>query len=379
MACLGNLSILDSSLTNTNESFFMFAPSRNSVGGADGNFISIITTLEGDSHTITLSADVTTYHKIDENYLPHIIGRPGERVGSEIFNDYTNNFAGGAYAHAEGFSTWASGYASHAEGELTKATFENAHAEGNETTASGSNSHAEGNKTTASSYNAHAEGNATVASGHSSHAEGLRTEASGQGSHTEGHNTKASAYSAHAEGYGTEAASKSQHVFGEYNIVDKSDGAATRGKYIQIAGNGESENAKSNAYTLDWSGTAWFAGDVKVGGTGQDDAEAKTLVTQEYVDALIAALTPKLSTGTLLAADWVGENNPYSQVVAINGVTVNSKVDLQPTAMQVVELQRTDIALMTENHDGVVTVYALGGKPTVDYTMPVLLTEVTPV
>ena len=104
-----------------------------------------------------------------------------------------------------------------------------------------------------------------------------------------------------------------------------------------------------------------------------------TIARVEYVDALIASLTPKLSTVTLLAANWTGENNPYSQVVTINGVTANSKVDLQPTAMQVVELQRTDIALMTENHDGVVTVYALGGKPTVDYTMPVLLTEVTPV
>ena len=285
MVCLGNLSILDSSLTNTNELFLVCSPLRDGVGGADGNFIMIATSLEGASHTITLSADVTTYHKIDENYLPYIVGRPGERVGSEIFNDYENNFAGGAYAHAEGKSTWASGYASHAEGELTKATFENAHAEGNETTASGSNSHAEGNKTTASSYNAHAEGNATVASGHSSHAEGLRTEASGQGSHAEGHDTKATAYSAHAEGYGTKAASKSQHVFGEYNIVDESSGVAEKGEYIQIAGNGKSENNRSNAHTLDWSGNAWYAGDVKVGGTGQDDETAKTLATTEYVDS----------------------------------------------------------------------------------------------
>lgn len=285
MACLGNLSILDSSLTNTNELFFMYSPLRDGVGGADGSFITIATSLDGDSHVVTLSADVTTYHKIDENYLPTIIGRTGERVGSEIFNDYENNFAGGAYAHAEGFSTWASGYASHAEGESTKATFENAHAEGYQTTASGSNSHAEGNKTTASNYNAHAEGNNTVASGHSSHAEGVRTEASGQGSHAAGQDTKASAYNAHAEGQGTEAAAKSQHVFGEYNIVDKSSGAATRGKYIQIAGNGGSANAKSNAYTLDWSGNAWFAGDVKVGGTGQDDADAKILATTEYVDS----------------------------------------------------------------------------------------------
>lgn len=285
MVCLGNLSILDSSLTNTNELFLACSPLRDGVGGADGNFIMIATSLEGASHTITISADVTTYHKIDENYLPQLIGRAGERVGSEIFNDYENNFAGGAYAHAEGHSTWASGYASHAEGEGTQATFENAHAEGCETIASGSNSHAEGNKTTASNYNAHAEGNTTIASGHSSHAEGASTEASGQGSHAEGQNTKASAWNAHAEGQGTEAAGRSQHVFGEYNIVDRStSGVSQRAKYIQIAGNGNSANAKSNAYTLDWFGNAWFKGDIKVGGTGQDDAIAQTLATTKYVD-----------------------------------------------------------------------------------------------
>lgn len=361
MVCLGNLSIMDSSLANTNESFFMYSPLDDGVGGADGSFIVVATSLDGDSHTVALSADVTIYHKIDENYLPHVIGRPGERVGSEIFNDYNNNFAGGAYAHAEGYSTWASGYASHAEGELTKATFENAHAEGNETTASGSNSHAEGNKTTASNYNAHAEGNATVASGHSSHAEGIRTESSGQGSHAEGHDTKASAYSAHAEGYGTEAAAKSQHVSGEYNIVDKSSGAATRGKYIHIVGNGNSANARSNAYTLDWSGNAWFAGDIRVGGTSYGDA---------------ISLIPKRTSITLSAASWTGSSNPWSQVVTVNGVTANSKVDLQPTALQIVALQDAEITLMLQNDEGVVTAWAIGNKPTEDYEMQVLITEV---
>ena len=58
-------------------------------------------------------------------------------------------------------------------------------------------------------------------------------------------------------------------------------------------------------------------------------------------------------------------------------LTSTSKIDLQPTAIQIVELQNSDIALMAENNNGTVTVYALGGKPTVDYTMQVLITEVT--
>ena len=32
---------------------------------------------------------------------------------------------------------------------------------------------------------------------------------------------------------------------------------------------------------------------------------------------------------------------------------------------------------MAENDDGVITVYAIGSKPTVDYTMQALITEVT--
>jgi hypothetical protein len=229
-----------------------------------------VTNSTGAEHTIVASA----YHTED-------ISIPHEYLGINVWNGEGEN---SVVLNAN--DNTASGYGSTAMGLTTTASGNYAHAEGNETVASGDNSHAEGNDTTASSYNAHAEGNETIASGHTSHAEGLRTEASGQGSHAEGHNTKASAYSAHAEGYGTEAASKSQHVFGEYNIVDKSAGAATRGKYIQIAGNGNSANAKSNAYTLDWSGNAWFKGNIKVGGTGQDDAAAKTLATTEQVSAI---------------------------------------------------------------------------------------------
>lgn len=88
---------------------------------------------------------------------------------------------------------------------------------------------------------------------------------------------------------------------------------------------------------------------------------------------------PKSTTISLLAANWSGDANPWSQVVEVNGVTANSKVDLQPTAAQIVELQNADIAFMAENNDGVITVYAIGGRPEVDYTMQVLITEVVPI
>lgn len=94
------------------------------------------------------------------------------------------------------------------------------------------------------------------------------------------------------------------------------------------------------------------------------------------VNAAIAANKPKLATVSLPAANWTGDAEPYSQVVTINGVTANSKVDLQLNAMQIVELQSADIMLMIENNDGVTTAYAIGGRPTEDYTMQALITEV---
>lgn len=86
---------------------------------------------------------------------------------------------------------------------------------------------------------------------------------------------------------------------------------------------------------------------------------------------------PKLTSITMPAASWSGASNPYSQVVVCNGVNVNSKLDLQPTPAQIVELQDAEISLMATNNQGVVTVWAIGDKPTFDMTMQVLITEVS--
>lgn len=75
----------------------------------------------------------------------------------------------------------------------------------------------------------------------------------------------------HSEGYNTIATGDYQHVQGKYNKIDKEN------KYADIVGNGSSKNVRSNAYTLDWNGNAWFAGDIKIGGTGYDDSNAKVI------------------------------------------------------------------------------------------------------
>ena len=121
-----------------------------------------------------------------------------------------------------------------------------------------------------------------------SFAEGYNTAASGGYSHAEGRGTNASNSNSHAEGDSTQAASANQHVQGRYNIQDSSD------TYADIIGNGTSDTERSNATTVDWSGNAWYAGDVYTGstsGTNKDEG-SKKLATEEYVDTEVSGGLP---------------------------------------------------------------------------------------
>lgn len=244
----------------------------------------------------------------------------------------------GADAIALGPATTASGYSSFAEGNYTLAFGDYSHAEGRRTLAQGAHSHAEGwgrgnicrftseanaaeitliygditnisigdkfyykeniyeiiGKTTSTitldrpvSSSAISNGRTAhiykgYASGICSHAEGNLTRASGHSSHAEGSFTIASGDDSHSEGYTTIAASDYQHVQGKYNIEDSGN------KYAHIVGNGISDTSRSNAHTLDWNGNAWFAGDIYVGGTSQDDAAAVEVALKSDLASLSA-------------------------------------------------------------------------------------------
>ena len=85
----------------------------------------------------------------------------------------------------------------------------------------------------------------------------------------------------------------------------------------------------------------------------------------------------RLSSVTLLASKWTtGAESLHSQVVTIPGVTEYSKVDLLPSVEQLAIFHHKDVAFVTENEDGVVTVFAIGDKPLSDYTIQVSITEV---
>ena len=109
------------------------------------------------------------------------------------------------------------------------------------------------------------------------------------------------------------------------------------------------------------------------------DSYGKLYATMPTLSDLGASAIPRITSVTLLAANWTGTANPYSQVIEVPTVTENTKVDLQPTAQQIVDLQNQDIQLMVENDNGTCTCYAIGAKPSTDLEMRVMLTEVVEV
>ena len=226
---------------------------------------------------VKVDADISSIKKLDSKFIdfPFIEGTGADSI---IFNSIDKT---------SGYMNEASGKGSFASGYLTEATGEYSHVEGE-----------------------HSE-----ATGKSSHAEGFGAKANGKFSHAECRNTEANGSDSHAEGNGTVANGECQHSQGKYNIID------TDGKYLHIVGNGRDISNRSNAHTLDWSGNAWFAGEVKVGGTGQDDIAAKTLAMTEDIPVVDGTLT---QSGQAADAKAVGDAiNSFSEEIV---TTSESKV-----------------------------------------------------
>lgn len=267
----------------------------------------MVTATTNTNHFITISGTSKEIQKISKKILPN---------GLVFVNE--NNESIGSNSLAEGYFTIAYGNNSHAEGEGTEAHGENSHAEGEGIIAHGVDSHAEGQGTAfwhgnSPSINIQSNSNIIESSyyadrlnvgdvlritddndeeiyaaveqiqgdlvtldkkimagstgvspsniigisyGDFSHSEGRETNAIGEGSHSEGDNTAAIGAYSHTEGQGTKATGDFSHVQGRYNIED------TEGRYVHIVGNGEDDENRSNAHTLDWYGNAWYANSV---------------------------------------------------------------------------------------------------------------------
>lgn len=90
-------------------------------------------------------------------------------------------------------------------------------------------------------------------------------------------------------------------------------------------------------------------------------------------------ILPKPISVTLHSDKWEqASDDRYYQVVTVDNATItpNSKVDLQPNSEQLCIFHEKDLAFVTENEDGVVSVFCVGQVPTSDYTIQATVTEV---
>lgn len=103
-------------------------------------------------------------------------------------------------------------------------------------------------------------------------------------------------------------------------------------------------------------------------------------------DIGVSGSTATIGTVELPASNWVAselsDRLHYQKDVTIGGVPENfdfenCQVDLTPSVEQLLVFYEKDLTFVTENEDGVITVYAIGQKPEHDYTIQVTITEVS--
>lgn len=121
------------------------------------------------------------------------------------------------------------------------------------------------------------------------------------------------------------------------------------------------------------------ASEVYVGPDMPTDPNIKVWINTSEEGGGVVPILPRITTISLPKSKWSGNSNPWSQAVEITAdanIGISSKLDPQPTAQQIVSMQNEETSIMLSNENGTVVAYAIGNKPTVDYTMQVLITEV---
>ena len=97
-----------------------------------------------------------------------------------------------------------------------------------------------------------------------------------------------------------------------------------------------------------------------------------------YAGGSIGGTDTKMTVIRVPAANWKGAESPYSQEVEVNGINVNTKIDIELSADQIQHFlsEDKDIAFKAENDGGIVTIYAIGNHPGIDLEFQATLTGV---
>ena len=214
------------------------------------------------------------------------VGKFTEASGVASFSSGLHSKSTGEYSHAEGYYTEALNSCSHAEGFRTVAEGGYSHAEGCDSVAHGFANHAEGYECHAYNGGAgHAEGWGTKSYSNGSHSEGWYTVAVGAYSHAEGYYTRADGYGSHTSGTYTKATRDYQTVIGKYNANHSTNTIFDSGDYAFIIGNGTDNNNRSNALTVDWTGSVATGNDVTASGESSIATGCETVASGFYSHA----------------------------------------------------------------------------------------------
>lgn len=107
-------------------------------------------------------------------------------------------------------------------------------------------------------------------------------------------------------------------------------------------------------------------------------ADTKTFIVNSIYESM-AALTPIFNIEIELpASGWrlANDNTYFYQIIEIEGTTVKSKIDLQPTSAQLISFINNGTSMFAANENGTIYVYAIGAKPNADITIQATKTEV---
>lgn len=203
--------------------------------------------------------------------------------------------------------------------------------------ASGQNAFVFGTSNASTGTASFVEGKANEASNNQSHAEGFGTKSTGKQSHSEGRYTIAAGERSHAQGEYTTANGYAETTIGRYNALSNSTAQTsynvTNSPYILVAGNGTADNARSNAYTLDWSGNGWYAGKLTIGTAPTNDMD---VATKKYVDDATSGITSDLAglTDTTITSPTNGQALVYDST---SSKWVNGDIDFETNDEAIVD------------------------------------------
>lgn len=93
----------------------------------------------------------------------------------------------------------------------------------------------------------------------------------------------------------------------------------------------------------------------------------KMLLGVGYIDGEITIS----STGWTVSDD----GTYYTQVIAVPNASTNSRVDLNPSPTQIIQLMNEEVSMFISNDNGTFTAYAINNKPSIDMTISVRISE----